>query len=69
MSWYITWVAANPLWSAAVQFGILGTLGEVLSLLIHKKPLTALGAWRRIILKVIAWGILGLTSAPKERTI
>jgi hypothetical protein len=60
MSWYINWVAANPLWSAAVQFGILGTLGEVLSLFIRRKPISLMGPWWRIVLKVAAWGILGV---------
>ncbi|MGA2533162.1 MAG: hypothetical protein ABSG19_09005 [Candidatus Aminicenantales bacterium] len=60
MNWYIAWVTSHPLWSAAVQFALLGTLGEVLSLLVRRKPLAALGGWWRGILKVAAWGVLGV---------
>jgi hypothetical protein len=57
---YLGWVAAHPLSSAAVQFGILGTLGEILSLRVRRRPLSSLGAWWRIVLKVAAWGLLGV---------
>jgi hypothetical protein len=60
MSWYISWVTVHPLWSAAVQFGILGTLGELIALLLRRKPISALGAWWQILCKVAAWGILGI---------
>jgi hypothetical protein len=60
MNGYIAWVTGHPLWSAAAQFAVLGTLGEVLSLLVRRKPLAALGGWRRGILKVAAWGLLGI---------
>jgi hypothetical protein len=57
---YLGWVAAHPISSAVVQFGILGTLGEILSLGIRRRPLSSMGAWWRIILKVAAWGLLGI---------
>lgn len=60
MNAYIAWVTGHPLWSAAAQFAVLGTLGEALSLLVRRKPLAALGAWWRVILKVAAWGLLGV---------
>lgn len=60
MGWYIGWVTAHPLSSAAAQFALLGTLGEALSLLVRKKPLSALGAWWRVLLKIGGWGLLGV---------
>jgi hypothetical protein len=60
MTWYIHWVSGHPLWSAAVQFAILGTLGEALSLVVRGKRLSALGGWWRVLLKLAAWGVLGI---------
>jgi hypothetical protein len=60
MERYISWVTAHPLWSAAVQFALLGTLGEALSLLVRRRPLSALGAWWRVLMKIAAWGLLGV---------
>jgi len=60
MSWYVHWVSSRPLWSAAAQFALLGTLGEVLSLLVRGKRLGALGGWWRVLLKLAAWGLLGV---------
>lgn len=60
MSNYVLWVTQWPLLSAAVQFAILGTLGEVLSHSIRMKraaipctPLQLLG-------KIVAWALLGV---------
>ncbi len=60
MTWYVAWVKSAPLLSAAVQFGLLGTLGEALSLRLRGKPLSALGPWWRLALKIAAWGVLGI---------
>ena len=60
MTWYIHWVSGHPLWSAAAQFAVLGTLGEVLSLVVRGKRLKALGGWWRVLLKLAAWGVLGV---------
>jgi hypothetical protein len=60
MDWYISWVTEQPLMSAAIQFGILGTLGEIISHTIRtkhpgmpNKPLEMLG-------KLFAWALLGI---------
>jgi hypothetical protein len=60
METYTAWVTQNPLLSAAIQFGILGTLGEIISASLQNKrpalpctPLQLLG-------KVFAWALLGV---------
>lgn len=60
MDWYVQWVTSQPMASAAVQFGILGTLGEVVSHTLRtgkiglpNKPLEMLG-------KLLAWALLGV---------
>ncbi|MGE3063292.1 MAG: hypothetical protein AB7T10_06620 [bacterium] len=60
MAFYLSFVKANPLLSAFIQFGILGFLGEVVSYFITKRPLKEIGNWIQIILKMLAWGILGI---------
>ena len=57
---YVNWVLSNPLLSAAIQFAILGTLGEVLSFsFIKKKPALPCNWWQ-LLLKVLAWALLGI---------
>jgi hypothetical protein len=60
MNCYLFWVTSQPLASAAVQFGLLGTLGEIISHTIRtgrvglpNRPLEMLG-------KVLAWALLGV---------
>lgn len=60
MEWYRQWVTEYPLISAAIQFGILGTLGEIISLKMRRLSLKKLGMWWQAILRVIAWAILGI---------
>ena len=61
MSSYVQWVISYPLLSAAVQFAVLGTAGEVISHWLQQRrigglpcSLTQLGA------KVLAWALLGV---------
>ena len=56
---YVAWVIANPLLSAAIQFAILGTLGEVLSASIIKKRFAIPCTPFQLVLKVLAWALLG----------
>jgi hypothetical protein len=60
MEAYIAWVKENPLWSAALQFGLLGTLGETIALSIRFRRLALPGNWWQTIAKIVAWGILGI---------
>lgn len=60
MQAYADWVGKNLLLSAAIQFGILGTLGEIISLYIRRVRIQSMGNPFQILLKVIAWAILGI---------
>ena len=60
ISSYTQWVSANPILSAMIQFGILGTLGEVIAFSIRQKRVSAPCIWWLLGLKVIAWAILGV---------
>ena len=60
MNSYVLWVKGNPLVSAALQFAVLGTLGELLAASCKRRrpacPFTA----RQLALKAAAWALLGL---------
>jgi hypothetical protein len=60
MSDYLQWVRDNPLLSAAIQFAILGTLGEVISSSLRKRRFALPCNWIQLVGKVIAWALLGL---------
>ncbi|HKK21608.1 MAG TPA: hypothetical protein VJ983_09060 [candidate division Zixibacteria bacterium] len=60
MEGYVNWVIGNPLLSAAVQFGILGTLGEILSISLKHKKFALPGTVLQTLLKVLAWALLGV---------
>ncbi len=60
MQAYIEWVRANPITSAAIQFAILGTLGELLSFSIRKKRFSLPCNASQLFAKVVAWALLGV---------
>jgi len=60
MDAYFQWVTTNPLLSAAIQFAILGTLGEIISLSLQHKRLAFPGNMLQMAGKVIAWALLGI---------
>jgi hypothetical protein len=60
MQTYLTWVTENPLLSAAIQFAILGTLGEIISFSIQRKKLVKPCTWLQLLGKMIAWAVLGI---------
>lgn len=60
MDQYIIWVMENPLLSAAIQFALLGTAGEIISLSLRKKSLAIPGGPVQLLGKIIAWAILGI---------
>ena len=60
METYVIWVKARPLASAALQFAVLGSLGELLVISCARRrlsfPFTAL----QFLFKILAWAVLGL---------
>ena len=60
MDFYINWVIDNPLISAAIQFAILGTLGEVLSYSIKQKKIAIPCTIIQLAGKILAWALLGI---------
>jgi len=60
MDAYVQWVSQNPIFSACVQFAVLGPIGEIVAAsLVTKRP--ALPCSRLQMLgKVAAWAILGV---------
>ncbi|MBK8166741.1 MAG: hypothetical protein IPK64_12430 [bacterium] len=60
MNAYAEWVAASPWLSAALQFAVLGTLGEIIAATVRRRtpalPCTPL----QLVLKMLAWAVLGL---------
>ncbi|PLX19052.1 MAG: hypothetical protein C0601_02880 [Candidatus Muiribacterium halophilum] len=60
MEKYIYLVKNYPLLSAFCQFAILGTFGELLAICINKKKLVFSWSLSKLIMKMLAWGILGI---------
>ncbi len=60
MEFYTNWVTANPLLSAAVQFAILGTVGEILSFSIQQRRMGLPGSTGQTLAKMVAWALLGI---------
>jgi len=57
---YIAWVKANPLTSAAVQFGVLGTVGEILAASLRARRAAAPCSAGQLAAKAAAWALLGV---------
>lgn len=60
MSAYAAWVAANPWLSAALQFALLGTLGEIIAATVRRRTPALPCTPVQLALKVLAWAVLGL---------
>ncbi len=60
MESYIDWVTNWPLLSAAIQFAILGTFGEVLSYCILKKRILLPCTVIQLLGKMAGWALLGV---------
>jgi len=58
MNSYVWWVKAHPLASAALQFALLGPLGELLAAFCGRRRPAFSGLQR--VLKAVAWGLLGV---------
>jgi len=60
MNSYRLWVLAHPYLSAAIQFGLLGTLGELGAASMRARRPTLPCTPLQVLLKVLAWALLGL---------
>jgi len=60
MSIMFDWIGANPLLTAALQFAILGTLGEIISHSLQTRRISFPGTCLQMLGKVFAWAILGV---------
>ena len=56
---YVAWVVAHPFLSAALQFALLGTLGEVVAASARHRRLATPCSWPRLAAKALAWALLG----------
>lgn len=57
---YLDFVRELPLVAAALQFAVLGTLGEILARLLRTKRLALPFSPGVLLLKMLAWAILGI---------
>jgi len=60
MDAYIQWVSQNPIFSACVQFAILGPIGEIVAASLVNKRLAIPCSRMQMLGKVAAWAILGV---------
>ncbi len=60
MNAYVQWVTLHPFLSAALQFALLGTLGEVVAASARKRCLALPCTGPQLAWKVLAWAVLGL---------
>jgi hypothetical protein len=60
MQGYVSWVPAHPLLSAAIQFAMLGTLGEIIPSSLKKKKAALPCNVLQLAAKVGAWALLGI---------
>ncbi len=60
MESYVQWVGRNALLSAAIQFAILGTLGEIISHLMRTRKPGLPCTGRQLLAKMLAWALLGV---------
>jgi hypothetical protein len=60
MNWYVRFVSTYPIWSAMLQFAVLGTFGEIISRWIVKKRILYPFTLMETVWKMISWSILAI---------
>ena len=60
MEAYVEFVTNHPFISAAIQFGILGTAGEIISLIFKNKNRKTGWTFNIFVFKILAWALLGI---------
>ncbi|MBI4802458.1 MAG: hypothetical protein HY796_08045 [Elusimicrobia bacterium] len=58
--WYVQLVMENPVWSAMVQFAVLGTLGDLVSRWIAARKVFMPFDPRATVLKMLQWALLAI---------
>lgn len=61
MSTYIELVKAYPIYSAMIQFAVLGTLGDIISKWMQQGKIFLPYKWTIIVLKMIEWAVIAIT--------
>jgi len=61
MNTYIELVKAYPIYSAMVQFAVLGTLGDIISKWMQQGKIFLPYKWTIIILKMLEWAVIAVT--------
>lgn len=57
---YVSWVIAHPFLSAALQFALLGTLGEVVAASLVQRRYALPCGWGKLAAKALGWALLGI---------
>lgn len=57
---YVSWVINHPFLSAAIQFALLGTLGEVVAASLKQRSFALPCGWGKLAAKALAWALLGI---------
>jgi hypothetical protein len=57
---YTNWVTAQPLTAAAIQFAVLGTLGEIISHLLVTRRAALPCTNPQLLAKMVGWAVLGV---------
>lgn len=60
MNSYVTYVQAHPILAAVVQFGLLGTLGEIVAASLQRRRMALGCTFPQLLGKVAAWALLGV---------
>jgi len=61
MNTYVELVTQYPIYSAMLQFAILGTFGDIISKWMQRGKIFQPYAWSVIFLKMIEWAVIALT--------
>ncbi len=61
MQQYVEFVTTYPLYSAMIQFALLGTLGDIISKWMQQNKIFLPYSWSVILLKMIEWAIIAIT--------
>lgn len=61
MNSYVELVKEYPIYSAMIQFAVLGTLGDIFSKWMQKSSIFSPYKWHVVLLKMLEWAIIAIT--------